>query len=70
MASLWRALAAVWLGGVGSPALMDPAPLPDLAIEEPARASPLGEATARDDFDTPVARVIGNRSGPPSGRPT
>jgi hypothetical protein len=36
MASLWRALALVWLGGVASPALMDDAEPVNVVISVPA----------------------------------
>jgi hypothetical protein len=56
MTSLWRALAVVWLGGVASPALMDPAPpLPDLTVETAARARPRAAATAADEFEAQLA---------------
>ena len=66
MTSLWRALAVVWLGGVASPALMDPAPpLPDLTVGRPARAPRSADATVADEFEAQLAdagmRLAGDR---------
>lgn len=69
MASLWRALALAWLGGIASPGLLDDAAMAEAApsaiigapSESPAATDALAERTGcdRDTDETPQFRTTG-----------